>query len=193
VKRVLASALLGFVVLAMCAFISNAVFLLATQVEMNRVADERVVHQFLKERITDPAVYLVNPALTPEGMFPAGEPVFSVSYAGFGHEAAGRLLVVQVAIGLLSTLIAALLLSLASERVLARYARRVLFVAAVGVLIAVCADMGRYGIGGYPLDATALLVADRVLSWVMVGLAMAWPMRHPESGPGSAGGQTASE
>lgn len=182
-KRVIVSGLLGFVVLALCAFVSNAVFYVATRTEMNRVAEERVVYQFLKERITEPAVYLVNPALTKEGAFPAGEPVFSISYAGFGHEGAGRMALVQVGIGLASALLAALLLSLASVRVLSRYALRVLFVSTIGLLIAVCADMGRHGIGGYPLHSTLLLVVDRLASWILVGLAMAWPIRSPTGVP----------
>lgn len=182
-RRIIVSGLLGFIVLALCAFVSNAVFYVATRAEMNRVVEEPVVYQFLKARITIPGVYLVNPALTKEGAFPAGEPVFSISYAGFGHEAAGRLLFVQIGIGLMSTLLAALLLSMASEQVLSGYALRVLFVGAIGLLIAVCADAGRYGIGGYPLHSTLLLVVDRLVSWVLVGLAMAWPAGSPTGVP----------
>jgi hypothetical protein len=178
-KRLLVSGLLGFVVLMLWTIVTNVVFGLTVRLQMQEIPEERVVYQVLKERITSPGVYLANPALTPEGAFPAGEPVFSVRYAGFGHEAAGRMVLIETALVLAASLLAAGLLSFASDRVLSRYGRRVLFVAAIGLLLAACADMGRYGIGGHPLPSAALLAANRIVAWVLAGLAIAWPIRSP--------------
>jgi hypothetical protein len=176
-RRVLVSGLLGFVALTLWTFVTNAMLGLAVRVEMERIPEERVVYQVLKERIASPGVYLANPALTPEGVFPAGEPVFGIRYAGFGHEAAGRMVFIEIAIALAASLLTAALLFFASDRVLSRYGRRVLFVAAIGLLLAVCADMGRYGIGGHPLHSAVLLAANRIVAWALAGLAIAWQIR----------------
>jgi hypothetical protein len=53
------------------------------------------------------------------------------------------------------------------------YARRVLFVATVGLLIAVTGDLSQYDIGRYPLGSAALLALDTLVAWTLVGLVMA--------------------
>jgi hypothetical protein len=150
---------------------------------MNRVADEPAVHRTLKANIAAPGIYLVNPVLTGEWEYPAGEPVFTVTYSGMGHEAAGLMMPVEIGVTFAVVLIAAGLLSAASASVLSTWLRRTGFVLAVGVLLAVAADLSRVGIGGYPLGSAAAMAAVRVAGWALAGAAMAWAMR-PTAGTG---------
>jgi hypothetical protein len=183
IRRVFVAGTLGFVVLTLWTVLVNVAFGFTARVAMNRVADERAVYRVLKANITAPGVYLVNPALTPERQFPAGEPVFGVSYSGTGHEAAGPMMPVEFGGALAAALLVAGLLSAASASVLSTWVRRTGFVVAVGVLLAISADLSRYGIGGWPLGSAAASATVRVAGWALAGLAMAWVMR-PAAGPG---------
>jgi len=176
-RRVLLSGILGFVVPLAWTFVANAIFGLRARVELNRLQDERRVYDVLKESVTVPGVYVVNPAQAEEGRFPTGEPVFSVVYTGFSHDAAARTFWIELAIGLGSALLVAALLSLASPTVLARYVFRVLFIACLGLLLGVAGDLTR----GYPLASAALLGANTVISWTLAGLVMAALLRPQQA------------
>lgn len=178
-KRILVSGLLGGIVLFLWTFLVNGVFRLTVRLEMNEVADERSVYALLKENVVAPGAYIVNPPFTPDGQFPAGEPVFGIRYSGIGHEAAGRLLVMHLAIAFIAPTLVAGLLSMTSARVLSRYARKVLFIALIGLLLAVFGDLPKYGIGGHPASAALLIAANHAVSWVLAGLVMAGTMRAP--------------
>jgi hypothetical protein len=184
IKRVLLCGLLGGFVLFAWAVISNGIFGLRTRIEMKRIPAERQVYEVLKGSITDPGRYVCNPQITSSEVFPGGEPVFSIQYSGFGHEAAGRVFVVQLLIAVVAPMIAAGMLSVASARILSRYSWKVLFFATLGLLIAVFSDLMKFDIGAYPLNHALLLAANDIISWVLVGLAVAWLIK-PEPGPGS--------
>ena len=186
IKRVFVAGSLGFVVLTIWTFVVNVLFGFTARMAMGRVADERAVYRVLKENITAPGLYLVNPALTAEWQFPPGEPVFGVSYSGMGHDAAGPMMVVGFAVGLATSLLVAGLLSAASANVLSSWVRRTGFVVALGVLIAFGADVSRLGIGGSPLETVSATAAVRVAGWALAGLAMAWAMRPSAREPSPA-------
>jgi hypothetical protein len=183
IKRILVAGTLGFVVLWLWTAVLNVFFLFTVRVAMNRVADEPAVHRVLKENITAPGLYLVNPALTSERRFPDGEPVFAVSYSGMGHEAAGPMMPIDIGLGLAVTLLAAGLLSAASASVLSSWVRRAGFVVLIGVLLAIAADVSRIGIGGAPPGAALARAAARVSGWTLAGLAMAWATRGAREVP----------
>lgn len=178
-KRILLAGVLGAIALMIWAFVAGAILLFNVKVKMNQVRDERAVYEVLKANVTAPGIYLVNPEVVPDAGFPFGEPVFGITYAGFGHEAAGRLVWVQPLIALVSCLLAAWLLSKTSARVLSSYARRFSFIAGIGLLIAVFAGLTKYGIGAYPARATLLLAGYDLVSWIIAGLVIAAVMRAP--------------
>jgi len=184
--RVLLSGLLGAVVLVLWTFVANAVFGFKARVEMRPVPNERAVYAALKDNVVAPGAFMVNPALTPEGRFPDGEPVFAIRTSGLGHEAAGRMFLVEPALGLLAAMLAALLLAAASPRVLASYPRKVLFVAGLGALLGLSGEVSRVGIGGYPPATGLLLAANVMVGWTLAGLAMAWPARDRAVRDGAA-------
>jgi hypothetical protein len=185
-KRILLCGLLGFVTIMAWTFVANGLFRLTSSIRMNQLPDEPAVYQVLKQYVTEPDGYTVNPEGIPGVGYPPGEPVFKVLYSGFGHEAAGRLFFLEAGIALASTLLVALLLSMASEAVLSRYWRKVLFVVIVGAFVVVFGDLTDYGIGGYPLRSALLMGLNSLVMWTLAGLVMARFMT-PET---TAGPQT---
>lgn len=175
-KRILLTGLWGGITIMAWTFIANGLLGFNARIRMNRIPDEAAVYQVLKEHVIAPGAYTVNPEVEPGSGFPAGEPVFRVHYSGFGHEAAGRLVLVETGIAFVSAVLIALLLSLASDRVLSRYSGRVLFVALIGLFAAVFGELTKYGIGGYPLGSTLLLGANSLIAWTLAGLVMARSM-----------------
>jgi hypothetical protein len=74
-------------------------------------------------------------------------------------------------------MIAAWLLSVASERILAKFSRRVLFVAVLGLFLAVFGDIS----SEKPLDLILLSSVQNLISWTLAGLVIAWrikPAQH---------------
>ena len=179
VKKVLIGALIGWVVLAVWTFVVNGMLGFRVRVDMKQIANEGQVYAMLKDNVVEPGRYVFNPELTETG-FVQNEPVFSVLYSGFGHEAAGRESLVNLVNALFMSLIAAWMLSMASDHIQQRYANRVLFYAVIGLFLAVAGEIPKYGIGGYPANSTFLLAVHAVVQWTVVGLFVAWRMK-PDS------------
>jgi hypothetical protein len=181
-KRVILPGLVGGLVLFAWTFAANGLFGFKREIDMKHIPAERQVHQVLKESVLEPGRYTVNPQLSSTGRFPDGEPVYGILYGGVGHEAAGRLALIELGVIFLAPIIGAWMLSDASPRTRASYRRRVLFFAAIGLLLALFGDLRDFGIGTYPLRDAVLLAAHDVVAWTAVGLAVAWRMQ-PDQEP----------
>jgi hypothetical protein len=176
-RRVILPGLVGGLVLIIWTFLVNGIFGFKSGIDMKQIPDERVVYEVLKEHVTEPGRYTCNPEVIPERGFPGNEPVFSVLYGGVGHEAAGRLMLVHLPLFFIAPIIVAWMLSVTSRRVLSRYVRKVMFVAAVGLFLAVFVRLSDFGIGTYPAkDALVLALHDLVL-WMVVGTVMGGMIR----------------
>ena len=176
-RKVLISGLMGWLVLVAWGFIVNGVFGLQAKIDLNHLEAERQVFKVLQEHVVEPGRYVINPELTTEQRFPEGEPVFSVLYGGVGHEAAGNMLLLKLATYFLAVLIATWMLSMTSDLVLTSYPRKVMFFSAIGLLFALFADVGSYGIGGYPIGVAAMAAVSHVVMWTAVGLVVAWRLK----------------
>jgi hypothetical protein len=186
-KKIVTGGLLGGVVLIACMFLSDGLFGLRSGIEMNRLVNEGWVYEILKESIDEPGGYTINPPMEdPTGPFPTAEPVFSIHYSGLGHGAAGRIFLVNLAIAFMAPMIGAWMLSITSERILSSYARRVLFFAAIGLLLALFSDLMRYDIGAYALHHALMFAAQDFVSWTLAGLAVAWCVRSEAGAAHSA-------
>lgn len=184
-KKVLVSGLLGFLVMVVWMVLVNGIFGFQSRLAMKKVDGEREVYRVLKEHVAEPGRYAVDPEPTAEGRFPDSEPAYSVLYGGVGHEAAGRLQLMQLPVFVVMPFLAAWLLSAASARVLSRYSRRLLFVAGIGVLLALWRRLLEFGIGSYPAADALTLAAHDLVLWMCIGTAVAWkagPGRDPGSG-----------
>ena len=180
-RKVIVSGLLGGLVLFGWTFVVNGIFGFRNSIDMTQIPAERQVYEVLQQSIAEPGRYIVNPELTSQGTFPGEEPVFSVHHSGMGHESAGRLMLLQLALFFIAPTIGAWLLSVTSGRVLASYPRRVLIFVAVGPLLAVYGALQNCGIDSYPLGDALMLAGRDILSWTLVGLVVAWQMQ-PEPG-----------
>jgi hypothetical protein len=178
-KNVIGAGLLGGVVLILWTFVANGLFGFQSRIDMRQLSAEPQVYETLKEHVRTPGRYTVNPQLTAEGRFPEGQPVFSVLYGGMGHEAAGSQMLLGLALFLLAPMVGAWMLTQTSMRVKSSYGRKVLFFSAIGLLFAIYGDLTRYGIGGYPLNGALKFAAYHIVTWTLVGLAVAWRIRPP--------------
>lgn len=181
-KNTMGAGLLGGVVLILWTLVANGLFGLQSRIDMRQLPAEPQVYETLKEHVREPGRYAVNPQVTAEGRFPDGEPVFSVLYSGIGHEAAGSLMLLGLLLFLLSPMIGAWMLAQSSERVKSSYGRKVLFFMAIGLLFAIYGDLTTFGIGNYPLNGALALAAYHVVTWTLVGLAVAWRIRPAAAG-----------
>ena len=137
--------------------------------------------EVLKRTVTDPGSYSI-PYLSreDEDRFPdyRSQPVFNVVFEGYAHsgEGGGSILsslpVMLVAV-FLPPLLAAWMLSLASQAVLASYFRRVLFVSAIGVIIALADDVLQMSFGPQAKDYLAFLAINNLLAWTATALVIA--------------------
>ena len=187
IRRLLLAGALGACVLILWAFVANALLGLRGTVDMKRVSNESQVYDVLRENIAEPGGYMVNPPLTQSGVFPAREPVFGVHYGGIGHEAAGQMLLFELAIAVIASMIAAGMLLVTSPRIISSYFRRVLFFMAVGLLFAVFRDLALFNIGGLPIRSALLLAANALVSWTLVGLVVAKWIRPRDRDVATAG------
>lgn len=179
-KKVVVAGLLGGFVLIGWTFVVNGLFGFRVAIDMNRIDNERLVYEVLRYNIAEPGRYIFDPEPTEPGLPPDG-PVFSVLYGGVGHEAAGMLALVQLPIAFIAPMIAAWMLSLTSRRVLSSYPRKVLFFAAIGLLIGLFAHLMNFGIGGYPVSSALILFVHEIALWTVMGLVAAWLIQPLES------------
>ena len=167
-KKIILSAAAGAVVLILWALVANAVLGLRPKIDMRRPANMEQVYQVLRANIASPGGYTVHSAAN--DLAPNEDPVFGIRYSGIGHASAGLTMLLQLLTALVTCAIVAALLSIASERVLASYPLRVLFVASIGAAFAVYGDLPKFDIGGYPIGSAVLLAASTIVAWFCVGL-----------------------
>ena len=176
-KRICVSGVLGMAILVAWSFVVNGVLGFNSRINLRQIPDERRVYETLKGSVVEPGRYIFNPELTPSGMFPDGEPVFSVHYSGMGHESAGKVMLLQLAVFLVAPTIAAWMLSLAAPRILRSYPRKVTFFVAIGLLLALVDALMDFGIDRYAIKDALLMAADNILAWTLVGLVVAKVLR----------------
>jgi hypothetical protein len=181
-KRIILATLLGGIVFFAWFIVFNAMLGFKRGIEMNELATERTVYAFLGEHITEPGRYVCNPEVVPGQGFPGSDPIYVVQYSGLGHDDAGQEVLIGFIIMFLAPLTGALLLANASSRVLAGYGTRLLFVAGIGVVMALFSLMMRFGLGGFPLVEALMLTVHDLLAWIVTGLVIAWLVRPKPAG-----------
>ena len=176
-KKVIIAGLLGGLVLIIWSFVVNGLLGFGSSINMKQVQNERPVYEMLKENVTQPGRYVVNPEATTEGRFPDEDPVYSVLYSGRGHGTAGGQMFAGLAVFFLVPMIGAWLLTQASNRVLSNYLKKVFFFFVIGLLFALFCGFGKFGIGGYPLRDALMLGLHDIVVWTLVGLVIAWRIK----------------
>lgn len=179
-RRVLVGGLAGAVVLIAWLFVADGLLGFKRGIEMDQLGEERIVYTFLAQHVTEPGRYVINPEVLPGQGFPGEAPIFAVHFSGLGHEDAGQELVVGLVSAILACVAGAWLLAHASGGTLCRYRSRVLFLAAVGAVVALLTILGRFGLSGYSLgDAIALGLHD-LAAWVLAALVISGVVKASE-------------
>lgn len=180
VRRILLSGLCGAVVMFLFTIIVNGLLGFNASIQMKTLPDEREVYDVLKQSVTEPGRYAVNPELTSEGRFPNEEPVFSVLYGGVGHEAAGQLALIQLPVFFVLPIVAAWILAHANRDVLTSYHRKLVFFVAIGLLVSISGRLTHFGIGDYPVHDAVALALFELVAWIVAGTVMAGIMKPVE-------------
>ncbi len=175
-KRIVAAALIGWVVMSVWVFVVNGLYGFRHSIDMKEIPDDRQLYADLKRLIVEPGRYMVNPTMIETG-FPANEPVYSIQYSGIGHEAAGRGETINLILGLAACLIATWMLSRSADHVRSTYLRRVLFFVTIGLFLVVAVELPKWGIGGYPMSDTVKLAINALIQWTVVGLVVGLILR----------------
>lgn len=174
-RDILLSGLLGGIVILAWMIISSSVIPMSGDIP-KEIPDDKEVHTMLKTQIPESGVYWVpGHAGQEEGLYPdyENEPLFYIVCGGVTPSTMIVPTIVEILCVLLTPMIAAWLLSMASEKILKKYARKVLFVTGVGLLFAVYGDL----YSQKPLDLMLLSSVNNVIVWTMVGLILAWRIR----------------
>lgn len=174
-KEILLSGLLGGIVIFAWLIISSELL----RVSGNRaqpIPNDKEIHTLLKERITEPGIYFLPDH--PDGNrndYPDydNEPIFSVIYGGRTPGTFLGQLIFELFCIFAAPVVAAWMLSMTSERILAKYSRRVLFVAALGLFLAVFGDV----FSEKPMGNILLSSINSLIIWTLVGLVIAWRIK----------------
>mgnify|MGYP001766795687 CR=1 FL=1 len=175
-KKIIISGLLGWIVLIIWIFLINGILGFKSNIDMKQIADEQQVYGILKSNISESGRYICNPSLI-DSRFPENEPVYSIQYAGIGHEFAGLESLYNIIFALISVIIATVMLSMTNDRIRGNYSRRLLYFTFIGLFLGIASELPKFGIGGYPLSDAVVLAVFAIIQWTVVGLIVAWQMK----------------
>ncbi|UCC43693.1 MAG: hypothetical protein JSU65_11280 [Candidatus Zixiibacteriota bacterium] len=182
-KNVVVAGVLGGLVVLVWLTFSNAMLPIKSRLIRNTVPLEAQleIHAALKNNITEPGTYSCPyVGWHEEASFPdyRDQPVYSITYDGFTHGSAGSLAdFVPIPVPFIVAIIAAWMLSMTSRNILSRYPRRVLFVAVIGLIIALYEDVLQMSFGPTPKSYLVFLAINNVITWTLAGLVIAWRVR----------------
>lgn len=171
-KNIMLSGLLGGFVIFAWIIISSSIMPLSGDLPQE-IPGDKEIHTMLKNKIPESGIYwLPGHTGQVEGQYPDynNEPIFYIFYAGATPSTMIVPTIVEILCVFLTTIIAAWLLSRASEEILAKYSRRVFFVTSIGLLFAVYGDL----YSQKPLNLILLSSANNLVIWALVGLVLAW-------------------
>ena len=183
-KRIIVAGLLGAVVMGVWVMLSFAVLRVGGQ-SIRPVPDQAALHAALKSRITEPGTYACL-YISSEGeaaQFPnyRDEPLYAITYKGYTHNTVPGFRNLGVLSLLLAPMLAAWLLTKASDSVLRRFVTRALFVTTLGVFVAMAGDWPRAVADEQQASGLLLTTANTIVTWLLAGLAIAWRIQPQRS------------
>jgi hypothetical protein len=176
-KRIIVAGLLGTVVMIVWVLFSFAVLRIGGET-IRPVPNQAELHAALKARITEPGTYACLYIASEEeaARIPnyRDEPLYAITYKGTTHNTVPGFRNLGVLSVLFAPLAAAWLLTKASAALLARYWARVLFVASLGVFVALAGDWPRAVADEQRAADLLVTTANTVATWLVAGLAISW-------------------
>jgi hypothetical protein len=174
-KEMLLSGLLGGIVIFVWTVISTSLLPVSGK-RAQPIPNDKEIHTLLKEKITEPGMYFLPDHLDESSTdYPdyENEPIFSIIYGGRTPGTFLGQMIFELFCIFGAPIIAAWMLSVTSERILAKYSRRVLFIAVLGLFLAVFGDV----FSEKPLDIILLSSINGLITWALVGLVIAWRIK----------------
>ena len=174
-KEIVLSGLLGGVIIIVWIIISTSLIPLSGDIP-KQIPDDKEIHTMLKGKIPESGIYwLPGHAGQAKGLYPdyENEPIYYIFYGGVTPSTFIAPTIVEILCIFLTPIIAAWLLSKASEKILAKYTRRVLFVIVIGLIFAVYGDL----FSQKPLDLILFSSINNVITWTLMGLVLAWRIK----------------
>ena len=175
-KQILLSGLLGGIVIFAWLIIGSSLLHLNGD-RPAPIPNDLEIHTLLKERVSEPGYYFLpdHPKEGEENVYPdyGNEPLFFITYGGRTPNTFMGQLFYEIFCFIVAPMIAAWLLSVASDKILAKYSRRVLFVTVLGLFLAVYGDV----LSEKPMDRILLSSINALLTWFLAGLVIAWRIR----------------
>lgn len=180
-KDVLIAGLLGGLTILIWLFISNAVLRIKSDMIHKVMPNQQEVHRILKENITETGTYSC-PYLPhyKQNEFPdyRNQPVFSITYTGYTHDSGSGLdVIIPLIVIFLTTLIVSWMLSITSQKFLSKYWRKILFVAIIGLIIAMHENILQMFFGPQAKDYLIFLAINNIITWTLAGLVIAWRIK----------------
>ena len=176
-KEVWLAGLSGGVAMLVWLFVSNAMLPLKSNMIHKVAPNQFEVHEALKENITEPGTYsCLYLTRGEEAMMPdyRSQPIYSITYSGSTHGDPGSTRAfLPIVLIFVATTIAAWMLSVTSPGTRSTYLRRVLFVALIGVIVALYDDLLQLSFGPQPRDYLVFLAINNVITWTLAGLVIA--------------------
>ena len=174
--QILVSGLLGGIVIFVWLVISTGPLPVNGDIQ-EQIPNDLEIHTLLKERIKETGMYFVpgHPEEGAEDTYPdyGNEPIFSIINGGRTPNTFMGQFIYELVCIFAAPMIAAWLLSMASDKVLAKYSKRVLFVLTIGLFLAVYGDVR----SEKSMDRIFLSSINNLISWFLVGLVVAWRIR----------------
>lgn len=174
-KNILLSGLLGGIVILVWMVISTSLIPISGDIP-KPITDDKEIHTALKEKIGKPGIYwLPNDSEENSSLYPdyGNEPVFFIFFAGTTPNTFEGQFIIELISVFLAPLIAAWLLSVASEEILNKYFRRVLFVTILGLFLGVYGDL----FSQKPISHIIMSSINNTITWALAGLVIAWRIK----------------
>ena len=175
-KEIALSGLLGGIVIFAWLIVSTTLLPLNGHLAES-IPNDLEIHTLLEQRIDEPGIYFVpdHPKEGEENVYPdyGNEPIFSIIYGGRTPNTFMGQFVFELACFFIAPMIAAWLLSMASENVLAKYSRRVLFVTILGLFIAVFGE----ALSDKPMNKILLSSVNSLMAWFLAAWVIAWRIK----------------
>jgi hypothetical protein len=180
-KDIVIAGLLGGFAIFVWIFLSKSILPMSGSVSIKSFDNQPEIHQMLKERITETGKYAV-PYLPEweQNQIPdyGNQPVFKITYTGFTHNSAsGTSMILPLITIFVVLMIAAWLLSVASEKILAKYSRRFLFVSVLGFAVVLFSNVIRSSFDSQPMEHIVFYVITDMVTWLIAGLIIAWRIK----------------
>jgi hypothetical protein len=178
-RRVVSAGLFGGVIGILWTVLSMGLVPLRDSMGWKEVPNEETVLQALDANLTEAGLYLVPGHSPPDSLFRARHetgPFFRVHSLPNGTEGPIRPLISILSL-LLAPLIPAWILVQACRHGSPSFVMRVGVVASFGVFLALAANIQLWGMELYLLTYALFLSANGILTWVVIGLVLAWRIR----------------